>query len=105
MGLKQANTELKQTIRKDLNIDDIDDIADDMAELMYDFEEMNEVLGRNFSTPEYIDEDELEAELDMLDDELEQEIEQDTTPTYLQPSAMPSTPTNTPGSKVPAAPK
>merc|ERR1712194_995317 len=83
-ALKSANTELKKTIRQDLNVDDI---ADDMAELMYDFEEMNEVLGRSFATPEYID----EAELDMLDDELEGEIiDEDAVPSYLQPSALPS---------------
>lgn len=102
-ALKQANTELKKTVRQDLNIDDIDDIADDMAELMYDFEEMNEVLGRSFATPEYIDEGELEAELDMLDDELENDIiEEDATPSYLQPSALPSIPTTAPGGKVPS---
>lgn len=102
-ALKEANTELKKTVRQDLIIDDIDDIADDMAELMYDFEEMNEVLGRSFATPEYIDEGELEAELDMLDDELENDIiEEDATPSYLQPSALPSIPTTAPGGKVPA---
>ena len=102
-ALKSTNTELKKTIRQDLNVDEIDDIADDMAELMYDFEEMNEVLGRSFATPEYIDESELEAELDMLDDELEGEIiEEDAVPSYLQPSALPSIPTTAPGGKVPS---
>ena len=72
---------MKKTIRQDLNVDEIDDIADDMAELMYDFEEMNEVLGRFFATPEYIDESELDAEVDILDDELEREIiEEDAVP-------------------------
>jgi len=94
---------LKKTIRQNLNVDEIDDIADDMAELMHDFEEMNEILGRSFATPEYIDESELDAEVDMLDDELEGEIiEEDAVPSYLQPSALPSIPTTAPGGKVPS---
>jgi charged multivesicular body protein 5 len=36
-AMKAANQELKRTLRKDLDIDDIDDLADDMAELMDDF--------------------------------------------------------------------
>lgn len=36
-AMKAANVELKRTIRKDLDIDAVDDIADDMAELMDDF--------------------------------------------------------------------
>merc|ERR1719232_1684781 len=102
-AMKEANTQLKQAIRQDLNIDEIDDVADDMEEMMLEFSEINDTLGRNFSTPEYLDEDELEAELDMLDDELEDEIEGNATPAYLQPSSLPSIPTTTPGGKVPAA--
>ena len=30
-AMKAANTELKQVIRKDLNIDDVDDLADDVS--------------------------------------------------------------------------
>merc|ERR1711933_131758 len=98
-ALKNANAELKQAIRNDLNVDDIDDVADDMADLMYDMEVMNDALGRSFATPEYIDEDDLEAELDMLDDELEEEFEENATPAYLQPSSLPSIPTAAPGGK------
>merc|ERR1712060_795053 len=97
-ALQNANAELKQAIRNDLNVDDIDDVADDM-------EVMNDALGRNFATPEYIDEDDLEAELDMLDDELEEEFEENATPAYLQPSALPSIPTAAPGGKVPVSNK
>merc|ERR1712060_1039458 len=104
-ALQNANAELKQAIRNDLNVDDIDDVADDMADLMYDMEVMNDALGRNFATPEYIDEDDLEAELDMLDDELEEEFEENATPAYLQPSALPSIPTAAPGGKVPVSNK
>jgi len=107
-AMKAANTELKQVIRKDLNIDDVDDLADDMAEMMDEFNEINEALGQNFSTPDDIDEADLEAELDLLEDELEDEVGTGAVPSYLQqepamPSApLPETPSGTPGGKIPA---
>jgi charged multivesicular body protein 5 len=77
-----------------LDIDDVEDLADDMAEMMEDFNDINEALGRNFATPEDLDEADLEAELEMLDleGELEDEVE-DATPSYLQASSLPDTPT------------
>ena len=66
-----------------------------MAELMEDFNEINDALGRSFATPDYIDEADLDAELEMLEDELEDdalELE-DSTPAYLQDSSsMPAVP-------------
>eukprot|EP00523_Entomoneis_sp_CCMP467_P002072 CAMPEP_0168757000 /NCGR_PEP_ID=MMETSP0724-20121128/20927_1 /TAXON_ID=265536 /ORGANISM="Amphiprora sp., Strain CCMP467" /LENGTH=538 /DNA_ID=CAMNT_0008805769 /DNA_START=81 /DNA_END=1693 /DNA_ORIENTATION=+ len=61
-AMKQANKELKQVIKQDLDIDAVDDLADDMAELMDDFNEVNEALGRNFATPDDIDEADLALE-------------------------------------------
>ena len=72
--MKAANQQLKTTLRKDLDIDDVDGLADEMAELMDDFNEINDALGRNFATPDDIDESELDAELEMLGDELEDEL-------------------------------
>lgn len=111
VALKAANVELKSTLRKDLNINDIDGLADDMAELMDDFNEINEALGQNFATPDDIDEADLEAELEMLGDELEEaDLESaDAVPSYLQPSSvsssviMPPTPVVAPGTKFPMA--
>jgi charged multivesicular body protein 5 len=101
-AMKAANTELKHTLKHDLDIDAVEDLADDMAEMMEDFNEINEALGRNFSTPEHIDEADLDAELDMLQDELEEETEAaDATPSYLQPDKLPDTPTDIPGAQVP----
>merc|ERR1712070_63458 len=71
--LKASNQEMKRTIGKELNIDDVDDLADEMAELMDDFNEINEVLGQSFATPDDIDEADLDAELELLADELEEE--------------------------------
>mmetsp|Transcript_17988 Transcript_17988/g.34304 ORF Transcript_17988/g.34304 Transcript_17988/m.34304 type:complete len:225 (-) Transcript_17988:104-778(-) len=102
-AMKSANKQLKHTLRKDLDIDDIDDLADDMAELMDDFNEINEALGRNYATPDDIDEADLDAELEMLGEELEDELaeeaEADATPSYLLP-ATPNMPA--PGSQQPA---
>eukprot|EP00549_Striatella_unipunctata_P012094 CAMPEP_0118691966 /NCGR_PEP_ID=MMETSP0800-20121206/10993_1 /TAXON_ID=210618 ORGANISM="Striatella unipunctata, Strain CCMP2910" /NCGR_SAMPLE_ID=MMETSP0800 /ASSEMBLY_ACC=CAM_ASM_000638 /LENGTH=219 /DNA_ID=CAMNT_0006589843 /DNA_START=135 /DNA_END=794 /DNA_ORIENTATION=+ len=99
-AMKAANTQLKSTIRNDLDIDDIDDLADDMAELMEDFNEINEALGRNYATPDDIDESELDAELEMLEDELEDELEAETPyPAH----SLPALPTNAPGGKRPTA--
>jgi charged multivesicular body protein 5 len=102
-AMKAANKELKQTIRKDLDIDAVDDIADDMAELMDDFNYINEALGRNFATPDDLDEADLDAELEMLGDELEDELAEesavDATPSYL----MPAMPSQLPGQKLPEA--
>jgi charged multivesicular body protein 5 len=102
-AMKAANTELKRTIKKDLDIDGIEDLVDDMAEMMEDFNEINEALGRNFATPEDLDEADLDAELEMLADELEEEdAVADSTPSYLQASKLPDTPTDLPGKRVPS---
>ena len=103
-AMQAANKELKKTMKNDLDIDAIEDLADDMAELMEDFNEVNEALGRNFATPEDIDEADLDAELELLEDELEEEALEaagaDATPAYLQADALPNTPTDLPGEKV-----
>ena len=96
-ALKESNQQMKRTIGKELNIDDVDDLADEMAELMDDFNEINEVLGQNFATPEDIDEADLDAELEMLEDELEEEAsELNAEPSYLQANQMPDTPSGLP---------
>lgn len=96
-AMKSANQQLKHTLKNELDIDAVDGIADDMAELMDDFNEINEALGQNFSTPDDLCEDDLDAELEMLGDEFEEEFEEeaaDATPSYL----LPAQPMSTPGS-------
>jgi charged multivesicular body protein 5 len=67
---------------------------------MQDLNMFNEELGRNFATPDDIDEADLDAELEMLGDELEDEVytgsEKVSTPSYLMPPV--------PGSKLPENP-
>lgn len=69
--------------------------------------EINEALGRNFATPDDLDEADLDAELELLEDELEEdldELEADATPSYLQPNKLPAHPTGVPGTQMPTAP-
>jgi charged multivesicular body protein 5 len=107
-AMKAANQQLKTTLRKDLDINDVDDLADEMAELMDDFNEINDALGRNFATPDDIDEADLDAELEMLGDELEDEFESadavgDATPSYLLP-AQPNNKLPSHQQSIPSAP-
>jgi charged multivesicular body protein 5 len=100
-AMKQANAQMKHVMKKELNINAVEDIADDMAELMEDFNEINEALGQNYATPD-LDEADLDAELEMLGDELEDELQlEDAVPSYLQ-GPLPAQPTDVPGSKMPA---
>merc|ERR1712113_583548 len=46
----------------------MEDLFDDMADMMADMEEVNEVMGRNYNVE--MDENELLGELDELDEEL-----------------------------------
>ena len=53
---------------KDLNMDELEDIRDDMEEMMWDTQEINDVLNRNYSVD--VNDYELEEELKGLDDEM-----------------------------------
>ena len=105
-AMKAASVELKKTVQKDLNIDAIEDMTDDMADLMDEFNEINEAMAANYSTPDDIDEADLEAELEFLDDELEaieetQEAVASAKPSYLQDPQLPAQPTLVPGNAQP----
>lgn len=102
-AMKAANAELKQALRKDLQVDEVDDLADDLAEMMEEMGEINDALGRNFTTPEDITEADLEAELDMLEDEFLEE-EPDAVPDYLQDDSLPVNPTGVPQNQASATP-
>ena len=53
---------------KDLDIDDVEDMADEMEEMMYETGQINEALNRNYGMD--IDETDLDNEMKELDDEL-----------------------------------
>ncbi len=76
----------------EIDMDELEDMRDDMEDMMFETEEMNEMLNRNFDCD--VDEDELDEELQELDDEmflesLEQGEKQQAQPSYLQDVAQP----------------
>lgn len=78
---------------KQVNIDQIENMQDDMEDLMEQANEVQEIMGRSYGMPE-IDDDELEAELDALGSEIG--LDEDTS--YLDDAvAAPSAPTADPG--------
>ncbi|KAG2192965.1 Snf7-domain-containing protein [Mucor mucedo] len=80
-AMQTANKEMKKQY-KNVNLDKIDSLQDEMEDLMEQANEVQETLGRSYNLPDDIDEDDLEAELDALGDELE--FEEEDIPSYLQ---------------------
>ncbi|PHT31424.1 hypothetical protein CQW23_27761 [Capsicum baccatum] len=98
-ALKSANKELKGMM-KTVKIQDIDNMQDEMMDLMDVSNEIQESLGRSYSVPDDIDEDELLGELDALEADMDSVGEG--VPSYLQPDkesdldaelSLPSAPT------------
>ncbi|XP_050386130.1 vacuolar protein sorting-associated protein 60.1-like [Argentina anserina] len=83
-ALKSANKELKGMM-KTVKIQDIDNLQDEMMDLMDVSNEIQETLGRSYSVPDDIDEEELMGELDALEADMGMETESDGVPSYLQP--------------------
>lgn len=63
-GMKSMQKEFKK-----INIDQIEDIQDEMADMLEQADDVQEALGRSYGVPE-IDDDELAAELDALGEEI-----------------------------------
>ncbi|GAA0184837.1 hypothetical protein Leryth_016589 [Lithospermum erythrorhizon] len=83
-ALKSANKDLKGMM-KTVKIQDIDNLQDEMMDLMDVSNEIQESLGRTYSVPDDIDEDELLGELDALEADMGLETEGEGVPSYLQP--------------------
>lgn len=64
--MKQTAKTMKKEFKK-INISEVEDLQDDMEDLLEDANEIQEVLGRSYGTPE-VDEEDLEAELEALGD-------------------------------------
>ncbi|KYQ89802.1 SNF7 family protein [Tieghemostelium lacteum] len=84
-GAKEMKTQLKQ-----INIDDVDDLQDQMQDLLDYNTEIQDSLSRAYMTPDTLDDSELEAELMSMGEEMELEM---STPSYL---LAPSVPTGDP---------
>merc|ERR1712020_277818 len=87
MGVKEMKKEFKN-----INIDQIEDLQDDLGDMLEDANEVQEALGRSYGMPE-IDEDDLEAELDALGDDLA--LDEDAS--YLDEAIGPDVPSKEPG--------
>nr|XP_043632379.1 vacuolar protein sorting-associated protein 60.2-like [Erigeron canadensis] len=87
-ALKSANKELKGMM-KTVKIQDIDNLQDEMLDMMDISNEIQESLGRSYSVPDDIDEDDLMGELDALEADMGQETEGEGVPSYLQPDNEP----------------
>lgn len=82
-GVKQMKQEYKN-----INVNEIENLQDDLEDMMADANEVQEALGRSYGVPD-VDESELEAELEALGDELNVQTEVDTS--FLDEIKTPST--------------
>ncbi|KAH0612282.1 uncharacterized protein H6S33_010334 [Morchella sextelata] len=69
-ALKTTNKELKKQYGK-INIDKIEQLQDEMADLMDIGNDIQESISRSYDIPEDVDEAELDAELEALGEEVE----------------------------------
>ena len=100
-AMKDATAVLKVEQKK-FSLDEVEDMQDDLADMLEEQEEIQEIMSRQYSVGDEIDEADLEAELAGLEDvfegiELEDEV--------AAPVSLPSNPTSvfTGGVTVPAA--
>ncbi|XP_044757299.1 charged multivesicular body protein 5 [Coccinella septempunctata] len=68
VAMRDGMVQMKKEFKK-INIDDIEDVQDELADMLEQANEVQEALGRTYNTPE-LDEDELNAELEALGDEM-----------------------------------
>lgn len=68
VAMKDGLTQMKKEFKK-INIDQIEDVNDELADMMEEAEEVQNALGRQYGMPE-LDDDELNAELEALGDEI-----------------------------------
>jgi|EP01047_Picozoa_sp_COSAG01_P018738 charged multivesicular body protein 5 len=56
-----------------LDIGSIEKLQDELSDMMEDAQEIQEIMGQSYGVPDDFDEDDMMAELDMLEDEIIQE--------------------------------
>ncbi|KAF5097989.1 hypothetical protein D0Z00_002204 [Geotrichum galactomycetum] len=92
-AMKSANKELKKQYGK-INIDKIESLQDEMADLLDMSQELQDTMARNYAVPDDISESELDAELEALGEEMEYESMQAETasgiPSYLAEDSVPT---------------
>lgn len=99
-ALKGGTAALKAEMAQ-IDLGEIEDNLDDMAELLEESNEIQEAMSRSYGVDEDIDMSELDAELDAIDEQLslEAELGESEVPSYLVPDDA-----TEPASVVPAQP-
>jgi charged multivesicular body protein 5 len=89
-AMKTTTKELKKQYGK-VNIDKIEKLQDEMADLMDIGNDIQDAISRSYDVPEEVDEDELDAELEALGEEVELEGlgESSGVPSFLMDDAAP----------------
>lgn len=64
----QASAKEMKKAAKTMDLDKVEDLRDTLEEMMGEAEEINQVLSRSYETPDYVDEADLEAELEALEE-------------------------------------
>merc|ERR1712070_994426 len=84
-AMKETSRVMKEQFKApEMDLDMIMDMQDDIAELLEESEEINEVLGQDYGIGDQIDEDDLLNELDMLEGDMEADnMMQGNMPSYL----------------------
>ena len=93
-AMKSTNKELRRQYGK-IDIDKIERLQDDMADLMDVGNDIQESLARSYDIPDEVDESELDAELEALG--MEQELDMEMggqVPGFLQDEVVPSSSTS-----------
>ncbi|MEW5300667.1 MAG: hypothetical protein WDW38_005389 [Sanguina aurantia] len=100
-ALKSASKEMKTAFKKnkELDINYIDKMQDDMFDMMEMSREINDAMGRSYDVPDDIDESDLMAELDGLEEDMANEAATaGKTPSYLEEEEeLPSAPSREAG--------
>jgi charged multivesicular body protein 5 len=89
-AMKSAAKTMKMQMKDIGSIDRVYDVMDDMADLMADSNELQDIMSRSYDTPDFMDDDELLGELDALEDDMLT----DTSASYLDDLTVPSQPTS-----------
>lgn len=89
-AMKSTSKSLKQQYGK-INIDKIDRLQDEMADLMDIGNDIQESISRSYDVPEDVDEAELDAELEALGEEVELEgvAEESSVPGFMMDEVKP----------------
>lgn len=106
-AMKAANKQLKVAFTsKDLDLNSIEAMQDEMSDLMEQSNEIQDVLGRNYSVPDDLDEEDLLGELEALEADMAAEAETGDTPCYLveDEAGLPDVPCTSVDEATPFAP-